>query len=107
MKAQDADAKSAATGSSTAFEVYHQDHDAYAGADVAALAAIEPAIANVRGLVITARSTRTRSPVTSLSGPAAADRWILGGSGRTVRTCSRPGQRRLPAERRLVGHLHS
>ena len=51
-KGQDADAKASASVVAGAMEVYHQDHDSFAGADVDALAQIEPTVRQARGLDI-------------------------------------------------------
>jgi type IV pilus assembly protein PilA len=53
-KARDADAKSAVTVAVGAIEVFHQDHNTFAGADVAALVTIEPSLAEASGLDVAA-----------------------------------------------------
>jgi type IV pilus assembly protein PilA len=53
-KAQDADAKTAVTVAVGAMEVFHQDHNTFAGADVAALVKIEPSLGEASGLDVTA-----------------------------------------------------
>jgi type IV pilus assembly protein PilA len=96
-KAQDAEAKSAAKVVSTAFEVWHQDHDTYAGADVSDLAAIEPTIASARGLVLTGTANTYTVSVDSKSGTAGGGPFeIAGTSGAVVRTCTVPGQGGCP-----------
>jgi len=91
VKAQDAEAKATATVVSTAFEIWHQDHDTYAGATTADLAAIEPVIASARGLAITGTVDTYTISVDSVSGSSGGGPFrILGGSGRVVRTCSAP-----------------
>jgi type IV pilus assembly protein PilA len=97
VKAQDADAKSAATVVSTAFEIWHQDHNTYAGASVSDLAVIEPVIADARGLVVTGTDDTYTIAVKSVSGSAGGGPFeILGGSGRIVRTCTAAGQGGCP-----------
>jgi type IV pilus assembly protein PilA len=97
VKAQDADAKSSATTVSNAFEIWHQDHNTYAGATQADLAAIEPVIADARGLVITGTIDTYTISVDSVSGSGGGGPFeVLGGSGRTVRTCGSPGQGGCP-----------
>jgi type IV pilus assembly protein PilA len=97
VKAQDADAKSAATVVSTAFEVYNQDHDTYAGATVSDLADIEPVIAGMRGLVVNGTVDTYMISVDSVSGTSGGGPFmILGGSGRTVRTCGSANQGGCP-----------
>jgi len=53
-KAQDADAKTAVTVAVGAMEVFHQDHNTFAGADVAALVKIEPPLGEASGLDVAA-----------------------------------------------------
>ena len=53
-KAQDAEAKSAVTVAASAIVVFHQDHDTFTGADVAALVQIEPSLAEASGLDVAA-----------------------------------------------------
>jgi prepilin-type N-terminal cleavage/methylation domain-containing protein len=53
-KAHDAEAKTAVTVAAGAMEVYHQDHNTFAGADVAALVDIEPSLAQAPGLDVDA-----------------------------------------------------
>ena len=53
-KARDADAKSAVTVAVGAIEVFHQDHNTFTGADVAALVKIEPSLAEASGLDVAA-----------------------------------------------------
>lgn len=97
VKAQDADAKSAAKVVSTAFEIWHQDHNTYDGATASDLAEIEPVIAGARGLVITGTADTFTVSVDSVSGTSGGGPFeILGGSGRLVRTCGAPGQGGCP-----------
>ena len=58
-KAQDADAKTAATVAVGAMEVFHQDHNTFTGADVAALVKIEPSLAEAPGLDLAGSPPRT------------------------------------------------
>jgi len=53
-KANDAEAKSAVTVAAGALEVYHQDHDTFTGAAIAALVDIEPSLAQAPGLEVDA-----------------------------------------------------
>ncbi len=97
VKAQDADAKSIATVVSTAFEIWHQDHNTYAGATQSGLTEIEPVIASARGLVVTGTIDTYEISVDSVSGAGGGGPFkILGGSGRTVRTCTNPGKGGCP-----------
>jgi type IV pilus assembly protein PilA len=97
VKAQDADAKSAATVVSTAFEIWHQDHNTYAGATVSDLALIEPVIASVRGLAVTGTIDTYTISVDSASGTSGGGPFeIAGGSGTIARTCVGAGQGGCP-----------
>jgi len=97
VKAQDADAKSAATAVSTAFEIWHQDHNTYAGATQSNLAEIEPTIGAARGLVVTGTVDTYTISVDSVSGASGGGPFeILGGSGRIVRTCASAGKGGCP-----------
>jgi type IV pilus assembly protein PilA len=97
VKAQDADAKSAAKVVATAFEIWHQDHNTYAGATISDLAAIEPVIAAARGLVIDGALNTYTISVDSVSGTSGGGPFrIAGSSGSIVRTCDGPGQGGCP-----------
>jgi type IV pilus assembly protein PilA len=98
VKAQDVDAKSAATVVSTAFEIWHQDHDTYAGASISDLAAIEPVIATARGLDIDGTDAVYTISVDSVSGTSGGGPFsIVGGPpGTVVRSCARPGNGGCP-----------
>lgn len=88
-KAQDADAKSAVSVAARAMEVYHQDHDTFAGADVAALAVIEPTLQVARGLTISGTVDTFTVSVDSVSGdgPFTIARTAI----TTTRSCGVPG----------------
>src|SRR5919197_4587370 len=51
-KAQDTAAKTAVRTAAEAIEIYHQENNTFAGATVAALVDIEPALAEARNLVV-------------------------------------------------------
>src|SRR5919197_2248133 len=51
-KAQDTAAKTALRTAAEAIEIYHQENNTFAGASVAALVQIEPALAEARNLVV-------------------------------------------------------
>ena len=95
-KAQDAEAKTAATMVVEALEIYHQERDTYAGADRAALARYEPAIGNVRGLVIDGAESRYNLSVDSAAGAGGGPFLIEREDGDTERTCTVPGQGGCP-----------
>ena len=98
-KGQDAEAKSAATIASRAFEIYHQDHETFAGATVAALEDLEPSLKNARDLVVTVNGTADGYTIkvdsasgTAGGGPYRIDRQADG----TTRTCDGHGKGSCP-----------
>jgi type IV pilus assembly protein PilE len=92
-KAQDTDAKSAATVAAGALEVYHQDHESFAGATPAALVDIEPSLGKARALTVTPKANGFTLSVESVSGtPFAIERT----DGTNERTCGAPGQGGCP-----------
>jgi prepilin-type N-terminal cleavage/methylation domain-containing protein len=95
-KAQDAEAKTAATMVAEALEVYHQERDTYAGADRATLARYEPAIHTVRGLVINGAESRYDISVDSAAEAGGGPFLIEREDGDTERTCTVPGQGGCP-----------
>ena len=104
VKAQDTQAKSAATVVSRAFEIWHQDHDTYAGATVADLAELEPTINAALGLVIISGTVDSlldqgRLGVRRLRRRPVHDRRR---SRVDLAHLHAARQGRLPAERRLV-----
>jgi type IV pilus assembly protein PilA len=66
-KARDADAKTAVTVAVGTMEVFHQDHNTFAGADAAALVKIEPSLAETPGLTVDADDDRYTLSVDSKS----------------------------------------
>jgi|SRR5215213_3341529 len=92
-KAHDTEAKSAATVAAGALEVYHQDHDDYAGANTAALEDIEPSLNQARALIVTPAADGYTLTVDSASGTAFAIKRV---SGSTERTCGAPGSGGCP-----------
>jgi type IV pilus assembly protein PilA len=98
VKAQDTQAKSAATVVSRAFEIWHQDHDTYAGATVADLAELEPTINVALGLVIISGTVNSYSiKVDSVAGASGGGPYIIdGGLGSISRTCTVPGKGGCP-----------
>jgi type IV pilus assembly protein PilA len=96
-KAQDAEAKTAAAVAAGAFEVYHQDHNAFDGADAQALADIEPTLAEARGLAVDGTDEGYTVSVESASGdagggPFTIERTLTG----TTRSCASPGDGGCP-----------
>jgi type IV pilus assembly protein PilA len=95
-KAQDTDAKSSAAVASRALEIYHQEHDTFAGADATALAAIEASLRQARNLTVThAGPTDYTVEVDSRSGdgPFRIERTATD----TTRTCDHAGDGGCPA----------
>ena len=92
-KAQDADAKSAATVAAGALEVYSQDHDGFAGVTTAALEDIEPALKQARGLDVTPAADGYTLSVDSVTGTAFT---VKRDAGVTERSCDAAGQGGCP-----------
>ena len=100
-KAQDAEAKAGAKLAAGTLHVYEHDHESFTDADVAALVAIEPAIASVRGLEVTSDEDSFEVSVDSLSGEAGGGPFLIEyEAGRTDRTCEQPGQGGCPDDGR-------
>jgi prepilin-type N-terminal cleavage/methylation domain-containing protein len=101
-KAHDADAKASAKLVAGTMHVYEHDHLTFAAADRAALTAIEPAIASVRGaLEISGDDDGFQISVASLSDEAGGGPFLITHeAGRTDRTCLQPGQGGCPASGR-------
>src|SRR5919204_4188098 len=89
-KAQDADAKSASSVASRAIEIYHQENDTYAGADAAALVAIEASLNQAQNLTVSGATVDEYTlEVDSKSGDGPFR--IHHDATSTTRTCDRPG----------------
>jgi prepilin-type N-terminal cleavage/methylation domain-containing protein len=101
-KAHDADAKASAKLVAGTMYVYEHDNLTYADADRAALAAIEPAIADVRGtLEISGDDDGFQISVESLSAETGGGPFVITyEAGLTDRTCLQPGQGGCPASGR-------
>jgi type IV pilus assembly protein PilA len=95
-KAQDADAKSAASVASRAIEIYHQDHDTYASADPAALVAVEASLGQAQNLTVSGTRDSYKLEVDSKSGdgPFRVEHDPTG----MTRTCDHPGRGGCPAD---------
>jgi type IV pilus assembly protein PilA len=93
-KAQDAAAKSAAAVAARALEVYHQEHDGFAGADAAALEEIEPSLTEARGLNVSSTDDTYLVSVDSASGvgPFTIERTPVS----TTRSCAPANQGGCP-----------
>jgi len=95
-KAQDAEAKRAASTVARALEVYHQERDTYVGADRATLARYEPTIVNVRGLQIDPLEDRYELSVDSEAEAGGGPFRIEREDGDSDRICAVPGQGGCP-----------
>jgi type IV pilus assembly protein PilA len=95
-KAQDADAKSAASVASRALEIYHQEHETYATADAAALEAIEASLRQAQNLTVTGDDVSYTLEVDSKSGdgPFRIEHDPVG----TTRSCDHPGDGGCPSD---------
>jgi type IV pilus assembly protein PilA len=90
-KAQDAEAKTTARTALGAIEVFHQDHNTFAGADKNALIAIEPALAQANGLDVTATAGEFTITVDSAAGGNGGGPFKVQRTGATTdRTCAVP-----------------
>jgi type IV pilus assembly protein PilA len=96
-KAQDAEAKSAATVAATALEVYFQDHESYVGADADALVDIEGSLGQARGLVVEGTEDGYTLTVNSAAGGSGGGPFMIERDGEDiVRTCTAPGRGGCP-----------
>ena len=96
-KAQDAEAKTTARTALSAIEVFHQDHNTFAGADANALIAIEPALAEAHGLNVTATATDFTITVASVAGSDGGGPFTVKRTGATTeRTCGAPSNGGCP-----------
>jgi type IV pilus assembly protein PilA len=96
-KAQDTEARTAATMVAEALVIWHQDTGSYANATVAGLAQIEPAVAQARGLVVTSTLDSYTVLVVSASGVAGGGPFTIEHDPTgTVRRCARAGHGGCP-----------
>jgi prepilin-type N-terminal cleavage/methylation domain-containing protein len=96
-KAHDTQAKTAARVALGAIEVYHQDHNSYAGADAPALVAIEPALGEAPGLTVSGDADGFTISVESASGGHGGGPFTVKRAGTTtVRGCGAPGHGGCP-----------
>jgi type IV pilus assembly protein PilA len=97
-KAQDAEAKTTVAVAAGAFEVYHQDHNTFTGADVDALARIEPTLEQARGLTIDGTDAGYTVSVDSASGDGGGGPFTIErDQTSTRRSCGGPGDGGCPA----------
>jgi prepilin-type N-terminal cleavage/methylation domain-containing protein len=96
-KAQDANAKTALRVAAGAIEVYHQDHNTFAGADADALKAIEPSLDEARNLAVDADDDGYTLSVDSASGGHGGGPFTIEHTfTTTVRNCAGPGKGGCP-----------
>ena len=96
-KGQDAQAKQAAALVATTLLIHHQSESTFATADRNALIALEPAVAEARGLVIVGGADRFEIAVTLASGAEGGGPFrIEHDAGRTVRRCDGAGHGGCP-----------
>jgi type IV pilus assembly protein PilA len=96
-KAQDAEAKTSATVAAGAFEIYHQDHNTFDGADVRALVAIEPTLEQARGLAVDGTDEGYTVSIESASGDAGGGPFTIERTQTaTTRSCAGPGDGGCP-----------
>jgi type IV pilus assembly protein PilA len=95
-KAQDADAKSSASVASRALEIYHQEHETFAGADAPALEAIEASLRQAQNLTIDGDADSYTIEVDSKSGDGPFR--ITRTAASTTRSCDHPGDGGCPSD---------
>lgn len=86
-KAQDSTAKSDVRTAQTAMETYYTDNQSYANVDVAALVAIEPALANAPTLAVVAKSATGYTISVESKGSSTNVFKIANAAGTVSRTC--------------------
>jgi prepilin-type N-terminal cleavage/methylation domain-containing protein len=96
-KAQDGEARAAATVVVKALMVWHQENETFSGAGVAELAAIEPTVSAARGLVVTGTGDSYEVRVDSAAGTEGGGPFTIehDPSG-TVRRCGGAGRGGCP-----------
>jgi prepilin-type N-terminal cleavage/methylation domain-containing protein len=96
-RAQDAEAKSGAALVMTTLLVYQQDHETFATADRADLAAIDSAIVNVPDFELDAGVETFEVVVTSRSGTEGGGPFTISyDRGQATRSCAEPGHGGCP-----------
>jgi type IV pilus assembly protein PilA len=90
-KAQDANAKTAATTAAKAMLVFNSDHGSFDGATRAALVKIEPALGQALALEVTSNAQTFTVTVESAAGTGAKYSVQRSAGGDLVRLCNRPG----------------
>ena len=98
-KAQDTSAKTALRTAAEAIEIYHQENDTFAGASVAALVQIEPALGEARNLVVAGTASGYSLSAESAAGAQGGGPYMLKYTMgvATERTCAAAGRGGCPA----------
>jgi type IV pilus assembly protein PilA len=97
-KAFDSEAKTAAVTASKAMEIWQQDYGSYAAATPAGLTALEPTLAEARGLAVTGHAGGYTVSVDSAAGPAGGGTFVVTRTlTGTERTCANPAKGGCPA----------
>ena len=93
-KAQDAAAKTAVRTATEAIEIYHQENNTFAGASVAALVKIEPALAEARNLLVAGTDAGYSLSAESAAGAQGGGPYVLKQTlgAPTERTCAGAGR---------------
>jgi type IV pilus assembly protein PilA len=93
-KAQDAEAKVYAVAAQKALEIFHTQHETYAGAGQADLAEIEGSLADARGMSITGTDATFDVAVDSVSGDKGGGNFAVarGIDDSITRTCENAGR---------------
>ncbi len=98
-KSQDAETKVYLVATQKALEIWHTEHDSYEGADVAALARIEPALLRLRNPDLSVEEN-TFSVSADSAATAGGKRFTLARVSRSEisRTCENPGKGACPGD---------
>ena len=97
-KAQDAEAKTHVVTAIKAMESWHLDHDTFATATPAGLAAIDGSLGDARNLTLVGTPSTYDVSVDSASGTSGGGpfRALRGADGAIQRTCDQPGRGGCP-----------
>ncbi len=104
-KAQDSAAKSSVRTAQTAMETWYTDHQAYTGATVAGIQAIEPALQNANGLVVNVVGAQQYNVTVTSKGSHTITYTITNNAGVVTRTCSAAGEGGCAAAEAGTGNM--
>jgi type IV pilus assembly protein PilA len=97
-RAQDAEAKTAVRHAIGAIEMYRQDNNSFVGATPAALAALEPSLADALNLTVVSTVDTYTVSVDSTSGTNGGGPFSISHTpANTTRNCATPGQGGCPS----------